>query len=36
MTVSSQVKTAMANLKSALARLESFALQTQDQEATNL
>lgn len=33
MTVSSQVKQAVANLKSAQANLETFALQTQDQAA---
>lgn len=33
MTVSSQVKQALANLKSAQASFESFALQTQDQAA---
>jgi hypothetical protein len=33
MTVSSQVKQALANLKSAQASLESFALQTEDQAA---
>jgi hypothetical protein len=32
-TVASQVKTALANLKSAQASLETFALQTQDQYA---
>ncbi|MBJ9987896.1 MULTISPECIES: DUF1657 domain-containing protein [Paenibacillus] len=36
MTVSSQVKTTLASLKSAQANLETFALSTQNQEAKNL
>lgn len=35
MTVASDVKTCLANLKSAQASLESFALATQNQEAKN-
>jgi len=36
MTVSSQIKEALSNLKSAQASLESFALQTQNQQAKQL
>ncbi|MCC3375004.1 DUF1657 domain-containing protein [Cohnella sp. REN36] len=36
MTVSSQVKTCVASLKSAQASLEQFALNTQNQEAKTL
>jgi hypothetical protein len=36
MTVASQVKTCLASLKSAQASLESFALNTQNQEAKKL
>lgn len=36
MTVASQVKTCLASLKSAQASLESFALNTQNQEAKNV
>lgn len=36
MTVSSQVKTTLASLKSAQASLEQFALETQNQQAKNL
>ncbi|MNP11040.1 hypothetical protein D3C76_1032110 [compost metagenome] len=36
MTVSSQVKTTLASLKSAQASLETFALSTQNQEAKTL
>lgn len=36
MTVSSQVKTCVASLKSAQASLETFALSTQNQDAKNL
>lgn len=36
MTISSDVKTCLANLKSAQASLEQFALGTQNQEAKNL
>jgi hypothetical protein len=35
MTVAADVKTCLANLKSAQASLESFALATQNQEAKN-
>ena len=36
MTVASDVKTCLANLKSAQASLEQFALSTQNQEAKNV
>lgn len=36
MTVSSQIKQTLSNLKSAQASLESFALQTQNQQAKQL
>ncbi|RAV21843.1 DUF1657 domain-containing protein [Paenibacillus contaminans] len=36
MTVASQVKTCLASLKSAQASLESFALNTQNQEAKKM
>lgn len=36
MTVASQVKQTLAGLKSAQSSLESFALQTQNQQAKNL
>lgn len=36
MTVASQVKQTLANLKSAQANLESFALQTQNRQAKQL
>lgn len=36
MTVSSQIKEALSNLKSTQASLESFALQTQNQQAKQL
>jgi len=36
MTIASQVKQCLANLKGAQANLESFALQTQNQQAKDL